>query len=56
MIMFAICTGLFSLLITVMQNEPSEYYLHLGQFTGNVVDAFKLSMGDFEVIGRIQDN
>lgn len=56
MIMFAICTGLFSLLITIMQNEPSEYYLHLGQFTGNLVDAFKLSMGDFEVIGRVQDN
>ena len=39
-----------------MQNEPSEYYLYLGQFVGNLVDAFKLAMGDFEVIGRVQDN
>jgi len=28
----------------------------MGPFVGNLVDTFKLSLGDFEVIGRVQDD
>jgi hypothetical protein len=56
MIMYAICVGLFSLVITTLQNSPSEYYLYMGPFMGNVIDTFKISLGDFEVIGRVTDD
>jgi hypothetical protein len=56
LIMFAITTVIFSLVITILQNEESEYYVHVGPVTGNLIDTFKMSLGDFEVIGRVMDN
>lgn len=55
LIMFGITVLIFSLILTVLQNDPSEYYTHLGPFTGNVIDTFKMSLGDFEIIGRVHE-
>ena len=54
MFMFGIIIVIFSLVITTLQNSPSEYYLYVGPFWGNLIDTFKISLGDFELIGRVQ--
>jgi hypothetical protein len=55
LIMFGISILIFSLVICVLQNDPSIHYVHLGQFLGSVIDTFKMSLGDFEIIGRVEN-
>ena len=56
LVMFFINIVLFSLCIMILQNDESESYLYIGSFAGALIDSIKMSLGDFEVIGRVQSN
>jgi hypothetical protein len=55
LIMYAVNIVIFSLVVSVLQNTPSTNYLHLGLFLGGIVDTFRMSLGDFEIISRVHD-
>jgi hypothetical protein len=55
LIMYAVNIVIFSLVVSVLQNTPSANYLHLGLFFGGIVDTFRMSLGDFEIIARVHD-
>jgi hypothetical protein len=53
--MFGVIIVVFSLVISILQNEPSLSYTHIGPFLGSVIDTLKMSLGDFEVISRVHN-
>ena len=45
-----------SLVATTLQNEASVDYQYLGAFIGNLIDTMKMSLGDFGMIDRVQED
>ena len=56
LLIFFVCLVSFSLMLTPLQNLETENYHFLGDFWGNIIDVLKMSLGDFSVISRVQDD
>jgi hypothetical protein len=44
----------FTMALTILQNKKSKHYIYLEPFLGNFFDSLRCSIGNFEVIGRVQ--
>jgi hypothetical protein len=56
LLVFAINMVFFSIVLTILQNKESKNYIYIMHYIGNFIDALRCSIGNFEVIGRVQRN
>jgi hypothetical protein len=53
--MFGVNVLFFTMVLTVLQNKESKNYIYLVHFLGNFFDSLRCSIGNFEVIKRVQN-